>query len=466
MLWHRETGDEDALASAVRIADLLCQTYLGDKKPRLVDTGSTEMNLAPVHALCILYRKTTDERYLKLALQIVEEFTARSEDGEPLAGDYLQQALQNREFYQMPKPRWESLHPIMALAELYWITGEDQYRQAFEHIWWSIVKFDRHNNGGFSSGEKATGNPITADELELTLFNSIVGMFSSAGRWATYNTPMNGVRRASAHTIVFQAREGSPELNCCSVNAPRGFGMLSDWALMQDHEGLVLNYYGSSTLKATLKPGLSVKLTQRTIYPLDGQIAIHVEPTTTSAFTLKLRIPHWSAKTSVSLNGEAVPTVKAGRYLTIEREWKVGDRIDIALDMSLHFWRGARECEGRASVYRGPILLAYDHRYNLENTKKGDLQIRNIEEWEPTTCILDIPPLDARTMTAKPVPWSDWLPPLLLLEFEATDGRIVRLCDFGSAGEVGTPYCSWLPIKHCPPTATFSRENPLRSVRI
>lgn len=242
--------------------------------------------------------------------------------------------------------------------------------------------------------------------------------------------------------------------------------MVSDWALMQDREGLVLNYYGPSTLTATLQPGLSVTLTQQTAYPFDGQIAIHVEPTTTSTFVLKLRIPHWSTETSVSLNGESVPGVKAGRYLTIEREWKASDRIDIALDMALHVWRGERECEGRASVYRGPILLAYDHRYNLENATEDKLETRAIEEWEPTSCMLDIPPLDASTMTAKPVKWSDWLPPLLLLEFEATDGRTVRLCDFGSAGEVGTPYCSWLPIQHCPPTPAFSKEHPLRSVCI
>jgi DUF1680 family protein len=183
--------------------------YLGKKTPRLADTGSTEMNLAPVHALCILYRKTKNERHLKLALQIVDEFSAQS-DGKPLAGDYLQQALRGVEFFQTPKPRWESLHPIMAMTELYWITGEDRYREAFEQIWWSIVKLDRHNNGGFSSGEKATGNPfhlaaiescctiawmamsvemlkltgdsIVADELELSTLNSITGMHSSTGR--------------------------------------------------------------------------------------------------------------------------------------------------------------------------------------------------------------------------------------------------------------------------------------------
>lgn len=493
MLWHEETRDKEALACATRIADLLCRKYLGRKNTRLVDTGSTEMNLAPVHSLCILYRKTKNERYLEMARQIADEFGAKGKKGF-LAGDYLQQALQGKEFFQTPKPRWESLHPIMALAELYWITGEDQYRQAFEQIWWSIVKLDRHNNGGFSSGEKATGNPfhlaaiescctiawsamsvemlkltgnsIVADELELTMLNSITGMHSATGRWATYDTPMNGVRRASAHAIVFQSREGSPELNCCSVNTPRGFGMLSDWGFMQDQEGVVLNYYGPSILTAKVKPGLSITITQETEYPLDGKISICVKPSKAAQFAMKLRIPHWSTKTKVRLNGETVRGVKPGAYLQIDRKWKSGDHIDISMDLSLHLWRGEQECKGLASVYRGPILLAYDHRYNLKNAGKGKPQVRDIGKWDSTTCMLNIPSLNARSLKARRVQWSDWLPPLLLLEFKAADGRTVRLCDFGSAGEAGTPYCSWLPIRSCPEAPDFSRENPLRTSRV
>ena len=75
------------------------------------------------------------------------------------SGDYLRMGLKNVDFYKLPKPRWESLHPMMALAELYWITGNKDYRTAFENLWWSIAKLDRHNNGGFSSGEQAQGNP-------------------------------------------------------------------------------------------------------------------------------------------------------------------------------------------------------------------------------------------------------------------------------------------------------------------
>lgn len=481
LLWYDDTGDEQALAAAARIGDLLCDRYLGPQEQRLVDTGATEMNLAPVHSLCLLYRRTGTQRYLALAQQLVEEFAAEGPEG-PLAGDYLRQALAGREFFEMPKPRWESLHPIMALAELYRITGAPQYRQAFEHIWHSIVRLDRHNNGGFSSGEQASGNPydrgpietcctvawmalsvemlrltgdaVVADELELSTLNAVLGMHSATGRWASYNTPMDGIRQASAHSIVFQAREGSPELNCCSVNSPRGFGMLSDWAVMLEpvEDGLpalVLNYYGPSVITTELQPDLAVTLTQTTDYPVSGRIGVRVDPVAPAAFRLKLRVPAWSAQTQVGVNGEVLKDATPGRYLVLDRTWQPGDTVTLDLDMSLRFWRGERECAGLTSVYRGPILLAFDHRYNLALASGTPPHVRHYEEWKPENdTVLSMPALDARTMEGVPVAWDDWLPPLLLLAFEAEDGQTVHLCDFGSAGETGTPYRSWLRVHH------------------
>jgi len=87
------------------MADLLCEKYLGEKSPRLVETGSTEMNLAPVHLLCLLHRTTQTQRYLDMALQIVDEFAAKDPDGNHLAGDYVNTALADEEFFVTPKPR-------------------------------------------------------------------------------------------------------------------------------------------------------------------------------------------------------------------------------------------------------------------------------------------------------------------------------------------------------------------------
>jgi len=472
LLWHEDTGDGPALLAAARIGDLLCEKFLGDRQPRLVDTGSTEMNLAPVHSLCLLFRVTGNQAYLDLALQIVEEFAAEGDEG-PLAGDYVRTALAGREFHEIPKPRWESLHPIMAVAELYWLTGEDHLRQAFEHIWWSIVKLDRHNNGGFTSGERAQGNPyhqgaietcctvawvamsvemlrltgnsIVADEIELSTLNSVVGMHSASGRWVTYNTPMDGVRKASAHEIVFQAREGTPELNCCSVNGPRGLGMISDWAVMQDDDGLMINWYGPGTMETRVRD-VEVRLRQETKYPRQRRVRLQVRPSRPTRFALKLRIPYWSERTGVKVNGKSVKEAPSGEYLCLERKWRRGDVVDLALDFRLHYWRGEQECDGKVSVFRGPILLTYDRRLNPMDPEA-------------------IPDLDAAGLKGKLVPDVDVrVPPLLALDVKAISGETLRLCDFGSAGEGGVPTQSWLAVRNAP-TTEFSRQNPLRSGR-
>jgi len=454
LLWHEETGDEASLTCARRIGDLFREKFLGDKSPRLVDTGSTEMNLAPAHGLCLLHRATGDRRYLELARQIVDvEFAAKDAEGNYLAGNYLEGPLAEQRFFELPKPRWESLHPIMALVELYYLTGEERYRTAFERIWHSIAEYDRHNNGGFSSGEQAQGNPYhpgaietcctiawlaltvemlrmigdprVADELELATLNSVIGMHSHTGRWATYNTPMDGVRKASAHEIVFQAREGSPELNCCSVNSARGFGMISDWALCRDAGGLALNWYGPGIMTTNVN-GSEVTLTQDTVYPRKGEISLFVSSSRPAPFTLKLRIPRWSSVSSVCVNGTRMNGVSPGSYLALSRNWH-DDRIEIEFDMSYHGWVGEAECAGKASLYRGPLLLAYDRRFN---------------DMDPD----DVPALDADELYGRNVAWQGRIPPILLQEFTAADGRPLCLCDFGSAGEGGAPYHSWLQI--------------------
>jgi DUF1680 family protein len=477
LLRHRARPDDaEALAAARRIGDLFCDRFLGDKRPRLVDTGSTEMNLAPAHGLCLLYEATGEERYLDLARQIVDqEFAATDDQGRPLAGDYLRRGLANEPFYKTPKPRWESLHPIMALAELYWITGEEPYRRAFENLWWSIVEFDRHNNGGFSSGEQAqgnpyhtgaietcctiawmamcvemlrlTGDPIVADELELSTLNSALGLYHPSGRWSTYNTPMDGVRRANFHEIVFQARPGSPELNCCSVNAARGLGLIGEWALMGDAEGVRLNWYGPGAITGAVLDGGSITLWQETDYPRSGDVKITVNVSHPQVVALRLRIPHWSEHTTVKVNGEAVEGVEPGRYLALRRKWDGGDVIELSFDMTPHAWFGERESAGRVSLYRGPILLTYDPRFNPG--REGD----------------DPPPIPARGIGLNLVEPENARDAWILAETTAVGGDTIRLCDFAGAGADGTSYRSWLRVEGGEPRP-FTRARPWRTVPV
>jgi uncharacterized protein len=457
LLWYKEVGDKLALEVCLKAADLLCATFL-DTGRRVYDAGFEEMNMALSHGMCLLYEETRCERYLRLVRDIERDWQT------PPAGDYYRTALQGVEFYATPKPRWESLHDVQALAELYLISGDQSYRTAFEHIWRSIQRYDRHNTGGFSSSEQAQGNPYAAgaietcctvawialsidmlrltgqsaaaDEIELSTFNGMLGAQSPSGRWWTYNTPMDGQRRAFYHDHNFQCLAGSPEMNCCSSNAARGLGMLSDWAVMASADGLALNYYGPSSLTAWTPSGQPVTLTQTSDYPMSGEVVLDVEPRTAERFAVRLRIPRWSVATTAAINGDPVAGVKAGEYLELRRVWQPGDRVTLSLDMTPHYWPGQKECTGLTSLYRGPLLLTYDQRYN---TMDGD----------------DVPTLNADGLLGERVPFSAPPEPWLVMRFRGEDGRDVALCDFASAGATGSHYRSWLKVDHVPAERRF-----------
>jgi hypothetical protein len=112
--------------------------------------------------------------------------------------------------------------------------------------------------------------------------------------------------------------------------------------------------------------------------------------------------------------------------------------------MTPRYWAGERESAGLTSIYRGPILLAYDPRFNAINAA-------------------DLPPLDATNLTGGPSAQRVGpIPPMFLMEYLAAGGRTVPLCDFASAGADGSAYRSWLEVEHVK-AAPFSRTNPRRS---
>jgi DUF1680 family protein len=187
-----------------------------------------------------------------------------------------------------------------------------------------------------------------------------------------------------------------------------------------------------------------VTLCWTTDYPRSGVVRLSVDPEREAEFALRLRIPAWSAAAAVRVNGGRAAAARPGAYLSLERRWKPGDTIRLELDMSLRAFPGEREAAGRVSLYRGPLLLAWDQRFNPRDAD-------------------DLPPLElARLSEAKlraptaPVPGAPWV----LVDLPAENGGTVRLCDFASAGFAGTRYRSWLPATGAPPRS-FTASSPV-----
>lgn len=247
-----------------------------------------------------------------------------------------------------------------------------------EQIYYSIQKTDIHNTGSFSTEEQAvgtpfcsghmetcctiaydalavevlklTGNPEIADFLELAHYNACMGSWSPTGRWSAYHTPMVGEKHSSVHDITFHCRAGSPELNCCSTNAPRGIGMLSEWAVTSTSSTLCINFYEDADFMT--EEGALIQITGN--YPAQGKIQITVEHHTGN---LALRIPKWSARSIVTADG-TTSHPKAGTYFRLQCPGRLF--LELSLDLSTRYLDGQEEFQGLVSIYRGPILFGTD----------------------------------------------------------------------------------------------------------
>jgi DUF1680 family protein len=449
LLYFEDTHDAAALECCKKAADLICATF-GPGKPSLTCDGSGgQMNMAICHGLLLLYAKTHEQTYYDTARYVVDQAW-----NEPDAGHYLEAALAGKPVWEFPQHRWEALHDYQAMPQLYWMTGDESFRNAALDIWRSGLRGDRHNTGGVTSGEgfcgspynpgaietcctvawiafgidvlRMTGDSTVADEIEWSTLNSALGAIPYSGRACAYNVPMDGTR-AYGIELPWQAPKAGPDLNCCAVNAYRPLGAISQWALMTSSApAIYLNFYGAGKLAATLPSGNALELAQETQYPAEGNIKIQLNLRRPETFTLNVRIPQWSRESTVRVNGEQRNGVKSGAYFAIEREWKSGDVIEIALDFKPRIWEGEKECAGKFSVYRGPILYAYDARFNDVNPEQ-------------------LPPLDSATLRFEKIEANQSLPPWILMRISDSTGAGYAVCDFSSAGQTGNHYRSWLP---------------------
>lgn len=212
---------------------------------------------------------------------------------------------------------------------------------------------------------------------------------------------------------------------------------------MVSEDGIVVNCYGPSSAALTIKKGLKVKITQHTDYPKTGNIKLIVEPSNSTEFCVRLRLPSWSANAKCSVNGKSIDGVVTGRYLDIERTWSKGDTIYLELDMGPWLWAGEKECAGKTSIYWGPILLAYDPRFDT---------------YSPSA----LPVIDLSQACVSADPGNQFPSPYIVKTYRTVDGKSVTLCDFASAGMAGNRYASWLKAEPMPNSAEYDERNPWR----
>ena len=126
-----------------------------------------------------------------------------------------------------------------------------------------------------------------------------------------------------------------------------------------------MHLYGESRAQLQIGGGRQVTLAQHTDYPWDGQVTLTVTPEEPCRFTLSLRIPGWSRKAGLSLNGAPLDLASLTwrGYAHIEREWSPGDVLKLDLPMPverLYAHPAVRQDAGLVALKRGPLVYCVE----------------------------------------------------------------------------------------------------------
>src|SRR3954470_20134168 len=223
---------------------------------------------------------------------------------------------------------------------------------------------------------KVTGDVKYADFYERVHINEILSSMNPTTGMTTYFKPMG--------TGYFKAF-GTPEASfwCCTGTGMENFTKLGESVYFHDATDLYVVGYVSSTLNWSAR-GLSIS--QTTDLPQTNKVTVTIDQAPLTAVNLKFRKPYWLASCSsptIAVNNQSVNAVDANGFLTVNRVWQMGDKVELTLPMEVQVSRLPDNQNAVAFTY-GPIVLSAGlgtasmtttgHAWTIAATKPSGIQ--------------------------------------------------------------------------------------------
>jgi uncharacterized protein len=386
---HRATGRTDLLDVARRFADHIDTVFGPPGSGRPIDGFDAHPEVET--ALAELYRETGDRRYLDLAGYFVDRH------GHGLHGyaAYCQDRVPLREADTVEGHAVRQLYLLAAAADLAIETGEESLAAAAARLWHAMAATKTHLTGGVGAHhdeedfgdpyelptERAycetcaavasvqfgwrmallTGQARYSDLVERTLFNGFLAGMSLDGESWLYVNPLQvrdghvdgGGDQSSRRTRWFRCA-------CCPPNVMRLLASLEHYLTSTDGHGLQIHQYASGVFQGEVD-GVPLIVSANTDYPWQGRVALTVERTPGTPWTLSLRIPQWC--TDPTLDGVATEADVEDGWLRIHRSWAAGDEIVLDLHPAPRLVSAdprADAVRGCVAIERGPLVYCLE----------------------------------------------------------------------------------------------------------
>lgn len=398
----RATGRENLLAIARPLADHI-DTEFGPDRINAV-CGHPEIETALVE----LYRHTGERRYLALAEYFIDRRGHGSLGDGRFGRAYWQDHQPLRDARTAAGHAVRQLYLLTGAADVYAETGDESLLDAVVRLWEDIVATKTYLTGGMGShhtdesfgdpyelpSERAyaetcaaiaavmlswrlfliTGEARYADFLERVLYNGFSAGVSLDGQRYLYVNPLH-VRdghdeRAGDHGV---ARRRWFRCACCPPNVMRLLASLDHYFAAGTRDELVIHQYASGEFGVVDR---AVAVT--TDYPWNGRIRLRVTASSEAPWTLTLRIPAWSGKTRLAINGTTESAIPESGWLRIHRAWRPGDVVHLELDLAPRLTTANPRIDatrGCVAVERGPLVYCLEQMDQPEGLRLDDIAI-------------------------------------------------------------------------------------------
>lgn len=396
---YQATGKRNFLDIAIKYADCV-EREIGDAPGKEIKVPGHQI---AEMALAKLYLVTGQKKYLDLAKFFLDKRGYTS-----IKQEYSQSHKPVLEQNEAVGHAVRAAYMYSGMADVAALTGDSDYVRAIDNIWENVVSKKLYITGGIGArhhGEAFGDNyelpNLTAynetcaaignvywnhrlflmhgdakyyDVLERSLYNGLISGVSMDGGTFFYPNPLesDGEYKFNQGACHRQPWFGCA---CCPSNLSRFIPSLPGYVYAIKNRDVYLNLFMSNTANLQIE-GKSVSLKQTTNYPWDGDVQVEVTKASGKAFNMMIRIPGWvrnevlpsdlysyadNKKTnySVKINGESIQSSLAKGYLSIDRKWKKGDRIEIHFDMQPRMVKAHEKVKadkGRVSFERGPVV--------------------------------------------------------------------------------------------------------------
>ena len=302
---------------------------------------------------------------------------------------------------------------FIGMARLYKLTGDESWRKGCEFFWNVVTKERSYVIGGNSYDEhfspkerlstflglkttetcntynmlKLTRQLITwdpkaeyADYYERALYNHILPQQNPEDGMVLYYMPLRpgSVRLSRSDNTAEYAeypftRFGTPENSfwCCTGTGMESHSKYGESVYFHSDSDLYVNLFMATEL-AWKEKGITVR--QETKFPDEHRTKLTIGAVKPVKMAIHIRYPYWATTDSeLKINGEKQNiATEPGNYITMEREWKTGDTIELVMPFRLRF-EAFRDDENKAAVMYGPLVMcAWTTKYNPVSLVRGD----------------------------------------------------------------------------------------------